>query len=104
MVNKMAQELPKSTITVKLVKPIAVDGAEPIKAVEMREPKAGELRGLKFVSVMEGDVDSMVTLIPRITTLTERQIINLSPVNLTPLIGGVLNFFVEDDSSSELTE
>ena len=89
----------KQTVTIELPKPIEVEGSEPIIEVEMVEPYAGEMRGLKFVDIMQGDMDAMTALIPRICPkLTERHMLNMSPINLTPLIGGVLNFFVESDS------
>ena len=89
----------KKTETIKLPQPIEVEGADPITHVEMVEPYAGEMRGLKFVDIMQGDIDAMTVLIPRICKdLTGRQLLNMSPMNLTPLIGGVLNFFVENDS------
>lgn len=89
----------KQKVTIELPKPIEVEGSEPITEVEMVEPYAGEMRGLKFVDIMQGDIDAMTVLIPRICKeLTNRQLLNMSPMNLTPLIGGVLNFFVENDS------
>jgi len=89
----------KKTETIELPQPIEVEGGEPITQVEMVEPYAGEMRGLKFVDIMQGDIEAMTVLIPRICKgLTERQLLNMSPMNLTPLIGGVLNFFVENDS------
>jgi len=91
------------TVIVKLVSAIEVADGESIKEVELREPMAGELRGLKFSAVMETDVDSMVVLIPRISALTERQLMNLKPINLLPLVEGVLGFFVEDDSLTPAT-
>lgn len=92
----------KKTETVVLAVPVNVEGAEPITQIELREPFAGEMRGLKFANIMEADVDTMTVLIPRISELTERQMLNMRPVNLTPLIAGVLGFFVEDDLSGTL--
>lgn len=91
----------KETQTVELAVAIPVEGGEPIKTVVLREPFAGEMRGLKFSELMEFDVDSMVKLIPRISNLTERQMINLKPVNMAPLFTGVANFFVHIDSPTE---
>ena len=89
----------KQTVIIDLPRPIEVEGSEPINEVEMVEPYAGEMRGLKFVDIMQGDMDAMTVLIPRVCKqLTERNMLNMSPINLTPLIGGVLNFFVESDS------
>jgi len=91
----------KETKTVELAAAIQVEGSEPIKSVILREPFAGEMRGLKFSELMEFDIDAMVTLIPRISELTERQMINLKPVNMAPLFTGVAGFFVHTDSPTE---
>lgn len=90
--------LVKDTKKVILPFAIKVEEGESIKEVVLKEPFAGELRGLKFANILETDVDAMVILIPRISELTERQMINMKPANFTPLIEGVLSFFVEDDS------
>lgn len=93
--------LVKETTKITLPFPIKTDDEGEIKEVVLTEPYAGELRGLKFGNIMEADVDTMVTLMPRISTLTERQIINMKPSNLTALIAGALGFFAEDDSLNE---
>ena len=91
----------KQTKTAVLVQPIEVEGGEAIKEVALRKPFAGEMRGLSFSNIMQLDVDSMVTLIPRISDLTERQMINLEPVNMPPLFTEVAGFFVHIDSQTE---
>ena len=84
-----------------LAEPIEVDGGEIIKEVTLSKPMAGHLRGLSFSSVMQLDVDSMVELIPRISSLTERQMLNLDPINMAPLFTAVASFFVHIDSPTE---
>jgi hypothetical protein len=91
----------KSTKKVILPFALEMEEGEPVKEVLLTEPFAGEMRGLKFANILETDMDTMVTLIPRISKLTERQMINMKPANITPLIEGALSFFVEDDSQSD---
>ena len=91
----------KQTKTAVLAQPIEVKDGAAITEVEVRKPFAGEMRGLSFSNIMELDVDSMVTLIPRISDLTERQMINLDPVNMAPLFTAVVGFFVNIDSQTE---
>lgn len=86
------------TKIVELVYPIETEGEDPIKSVTLREPKAGEMRGLSFTDIMQMDVETMMTLIPRISSLTERHMINLKPINYAPLFTGVAGFFVDIDS------
>lgn len=88
----------KENTTVTLAVPIEKEGEETIKSVALREPKSGEMRGLSFTKIMEMDVETMMTLIPRISSLTERDMINLKPINYAPLFTGVAGFFVDLDS------
>lgn len=94
----------KNNVIVTLPFPIAVEGGDPISEVTLKEPKAGDLRGLKFSEVMETDVDSMMAIIPRISPLTIRQLENLKMTNMLPLVEGVIGFFVEDESLKPATE
>lgn len=83
-------------IEIKLSSPIK-KGDDTIKKVELRKPKAGELRGLQLSLVQLQDVDTMVTLIPRISPLNERDVHNLEPEDFASLSAGVLGFFVNID-------
>lgn len=85
------------TTTIELVVEIEREGREPLKTVELRKPKAGELRGLSFAKILELDFDSMATLLPRISDLTTREIANLDAENFAPLFMGVASFFVNTD-------
>lgn len=85
----------KEEKTVELAVPIEVEGGEPITKVTLREPFAGEMRGLNFTDVIQLDFNAMTILIPRISKLTERQMINLKPINMAPLFTAVSGFFVD---------
>lgn len=91
----------KETKTAELIAPIEVADGEVITEVVIRKPFAGEMRGLSFSGIMELDVDTMVKLIPRISDLTERQMINVDPVNMAPLFTAVAGFFVHIDSPTK---
>ncbi|RHW21703.1 phage tail assembly protein [Pseudomonas jilinensis] len=73
-------------------KPITLD--EPIKRgetkiteVKLRKPASGELRGLNLVNLMNGDVDSLIKVLPRISepTLTEQDVQQMEPCDLVQL-------------------
>lgn len=83
----------KANNVVVLSTPIETNG-DPITQVNMREPKAGELRGLKLLDVFQLDYESMEQLFPRITTpsLTVEQIRNLTVADLTSLCTKVGEF------------
>jgi len=69
----------KDPNTVTLREPLVV-GDKKIDSIHVREPKAGELRGIKLIDVMQMDVAAYETLLPRITTpaLTVQQIRDMS--------------------------
>jgi len=83
-------------VKIDLSSPIG-EGEDQIKTVELREPKAGELRGLQLSLVQVQDMDTMMTLIPRISNLKERDIHNMKVSDLTAVSMGVLGFFVNID-------
>lgn len=91
----------KKEVIVELAQPIKNKDGEEVNTVALREPLAGEMRGLSFTNIMQLDVETMTTLIPRISELTERQMSNLSPLNMTPLFTAVVGFFVHIDSAKE---
>ena len=65
--------------TVTLRTPLKV-GDKEIKTIDVREPKAGELRGIKLINVMQMDVAAYEKLLPRITdpALTVEQVGDLA--------------------------
>lgn len=71
-------------------------GSQTITHVQLRRPKAGELRGLSVSALMQLDVSAVMKLLPRITqpTLLEHEINNLDPVDLVNLSQEVVDFLV----------
>jgi len=69
----------------------------------LTEPKAGQLRGLKMVDILQGDVAALITLLPRITSpaLTENEVAALRPKQVGQFYGGVMSFF-SDEVAEEL--
>lgn len=67
-----------------------------IKEVQLRQPRAGELRGLEVVSLLRMDFNSHRTLLPRICPmLTANDIDAMTPKTLLELQQEVVGFFVE---------
>jgi predicted fused transcriptional regulator/phosphomethylpyrimidine kinase len=80
--------------TVQLPIPIKVGETE-ITSVNIRKPKAGEMRGLKTMDLLQMDINAHATLIPRICPDISLAVYNeLEPENLTAIQGAVVNFFV----------
>ena len=84
--------------TVILPKPIKL-GEREIKEVQIRKPKAGEMRGLKTMDILQMDITAHRTLIPRLCPdITASVFDELEPENLTILQGEVVSFFVDAES------
>ena len=81
--------------TVTLDTPIQ-RGDTTITDVQLRKPKAGEMRGLNMADVLQMDVNALTKLLPRITTpiLTEVEIGNMDPADLLQLGSEVAGFLM----------
>lgn len=71
-------------------------GDTTITEIQLRKPKAGEMRGLNMTDVVQMDVNALTKLLPRITTpiLTEAEIGNMDPADLMQLGSEVSTFLV----------
>lgn len=83
------------TTAIDLDVPI-VRGDTTIERIELRRPKAGELRGVKLADVLQMDVAALTTIIPRISqpTLTEAEVANLDPADFTQMGGAIAGFLL----------
>lgn len=88
-------------MTEPVIKPITLE--EPIKRgdteiteIQIRKPKAGELRGVSLALLMQMEVTELTKVLPRITqpTLTEDEIRNLDPADLTQFAVEVSSFLL----------
>lgn len=89
-----------NVIKVALSVPIK-SGDDKLKTVELRKPKAGELRGLKLSDVLTLDVDTINELLPRISNLNTRDIHNLEIEDYTTLSSELLGFFVNAGNGAQ---
>lgn len=78
---------------VDLPNPIEKDGVE-IKTLDIQKPKSGNLRGLSLVDVCEMKFEAGETLLPRISNLNERDVLNMPVENWAPILTTIASFFV----------
>lgn len=92
--------LPPNTVT--LDEPIT-RGTQLIKHITVRRPRAGELRGVQLVNLLQMDVGSLQTVLPRVTvpTLTAADVGNLAPADLVQLGTEVAAFLLPKGSASQ---
>jgi hypothetical protein len=59
-------------------------GTTTISEITLRKPLSGELRGLKLVDLLNGDVNATIRLVPRISqpTLTEQDVAGMDIADL----------------------
>ncbi|MBX9859000.1 MAG: phage tail assembly protein [Sphingomonas sp.] len=82
-------------VTIELESPI-IRGDTEIKTLQLRKPKAGELRGLIVGQIVQGDAGAMLELLPRITMppLTSPEVEELEADDFTALSNEVVGFFM----------
>lgn len=84
-----------ATATVTLDTPIQ-RGDTAITTVQLRKPRAGELRGLSLNDLLTTDVNAHLKLLPRITapTLIEPELAAMDPADFAALAGEVVAFLL----------
>jgi len=84
-----------ATRTVTLDCPL-IRGEQTLDTVQVRRPKAGELRGLNLRALSELDYVALETLLPRITTpmLTKQDVSELDPSDLMQMGTEVVDFLL----------
>ncbi|AWQ48614.1 TPA: phage tail assembly protein [Serratia marcescens] len=73
-----------------------VRGTTLITEVTVNKPNSSALRGTRLQALIETDVDSLIKVLPRITTpnLTAVEVANLDPADLYQLSQAVAIFFL----------
>lgn len=88
--------------TITLDVPI-VRGNTTITEVTVNKPNAGALRGAKLQALLDTDVDSLIKVLPRVTTpnLTTHEVSNLDPADMYQLANAVALFFLPNSVKSD---
>lgn len=94
-------ETPRNEATVTLDAPV-VRGTTTIEQVVVRKPNSGALRGTRLQALMDMDVESMITVIPRVTTpaLTRAEVMLMEPGDLLQLSIEVVSFLLPKSAMS----
>ncbi|CUY31940.1 phage tail assembly protein [Serratia marcescens] len=80
-----------------------VRGTTQITEVTVNKPNSSALRGTRLQALIETDVDSLIKVLPRITTpsLTAAEVANLDPADLYQLSQAVAIFFLPSSVRSD---
>lgn len=89
--------------TVELDEPIKRGDTE-IRTIQLRKPKAGELRGISLHALAEMDVSALQRLLPRITipSLTQFEVDSLDLADMTALGVKVGTFLLKKADKASL--
>lgn len=87
---------------IKLEEAIA-RGKTTIDSITLRKPASGELRGLKLLDLLNGDVNATIRLVPRISqpTLTEQEVAALEPADLLGCADAIAVFLQKKETPKE---
>lgn len=84
-------------VKVTLSRPLARASREmkPLNCLYLREPKAGDLRGVKLAALLESDVEQLLILLPRIAMprLAPNEVAQLGVVDTVAVFGAISDFF-----------
>lgn len=89
---------------VDLDSPFKIGGQE-IKSVEVRKPSVIALRKVRIADILNGDVNSICTLLPLCTspTLTKQQLDTLvDPVDIIQMGGAIITFLQPKSVRAEI--
>lgn len=79
-----------------LATPMTKDGKE-LTQIEISKPHSGHLRGLSLIDVCEMKFSAGEVLLPKISCLDERDLLNLPLGNWAPLLTTIASFFVDTE-------
>lgn len=96
------------------VKPLADDntvvldtpirrGTTSIDSITLRKPNSGELRGVSLAELLQMDVNSLVKVVPRISspTLTAIEVTSMDPADLFALGTKVCGFLLQKSMKTD---
>ena len=91
-----AQPITQDDNTLLLDTPVKRGNTE-IDQVTLRKPSSGELRGLNLSELLQLDVNSLIKLLPRITSpaLNEYEASKLDPADLVAIGTKVISFLLQ---------
>lgn len=92
-------------IKITLTTPIRRKGGD-ITEITLKKPKAGALRGLQVENLYSTDVNSLITLLPRITepALIAAEIEDLESEDFIELAGAVKGFFMSAEMKAAISK
>ncbi|ARU88280.1 phage tail assembly protein [Pseudomonas sp. M30-35] len=84
---------PEYSAPIELVN-VITRGTQKTKSITLRKPGSGELRGLRLSDLLQGDVNAVIRVVPRISepSLTEQEVSAMDVYNLTECADAIAVF------------
>lgn len=78
-------------------------GTSTIDSITLRKPNAGELRGVSLAELLQMDVDSLIKVLPRISTptLTTIEVKSMDPADLFAISSKVSGFLLQKSMKTD---
>lgn len=94
-----------SVETIELDEPV-MRGEQEIRTIQLRKPRAGELRGISLQALAEMDVSALQRLLPRITlpSLTANEVAALDLADITAMGVKVSTFLLKKADRESLAK
>lgn len=95
---------PARSVAITLAAPLKREGGVDIEHITLRKPNAGELRGLKVPDLVNGDVNTIITLLPRISSpvVSVHEAEQLDVEDLGEITGAIFGFFMNQAARAQI--
>lgn len=92
-------------VEIDLETPI-VRGSTTISTISLQKPSAGAMRGLQMQPLIQGDINSLLSLIPRITMppITAQEAEGLDTIDIGAIGGAVYGFFMSKQERAAMAK
>lgn len=98
----------KTAVTQAITSTVSLDtpltrGETEITELRLRKPTSGELRGVSLAEVLQMQTDTLITLIPRLSTpsLTAAEVRQMDPADLVQCGGEIAGFLLTKRAKGE---
>ncbi|MGY2313559.1 phage tail assembly protein [Pseudomonas sp. SDO5522_S412] len=78
-------------------------GTSTIESITLRKPNSGELRGVSLAELLQMDVNSLIKVLPRISspTLTTVEVTSMDPADLVALSTKITGFLLQKSTKTD---
>lgn len=96
---------PGKSVTVTLAEPIKREGGD-VTVLTLAKPNAGNMRGLKVPDIVNGDVNTILVLLPRIATppIGAHEAEALEPEDIGEIAGAIFGFFMTAADKAKMAQ